>query len=76
MQSCTRQTERHDMRFLPQYGFERAYVSTAIVEPGAQRRHVWQVLSAVGSRMGFDILSVIPCVDAETVRDRELMYAP
>ncbi len=72
---CTWQTERHDMRFLPQYGFERAYVSTAIVEPGAQRRHVWQVLSAVGSRMGFDILSVIPGVDAETVTDRELMYA-
>ncbi len=72
---CTWQTERHDMRFLPQYGFERAYVSTAIVEPGAQRRHVWQVLSAVGSRMGFDILSVIPGVDAESLTDRELMYA-
>ncbi len=72
---CTWQTERNDMRFLPQHGFERAYVSTAIVEPGAQRRHVWQVLSEVGSRMGFDILSVIPGVNSATVTDRELMYA-
>lgn len=68
-------TERNDMRFLPQHGFERAYVSTAVVEPGAQRRHVWQLLSEVGSRMGFDILSVIPGVDPQTVTDRELMYA-
>jgi hypothetical protein len=37
---CTWQSERNDMRFLPQHGFERAYLSTAIVEPGAQRRHV------------------------------------
>lgn len=68
-------TERNDMRFLPQHGFERAYVSTAVVEPGAQRRHVWQLLSEVGSRMGFDILSVIPGIDPRTVTDRELMYA-
>lgn len=72
---CTWLTERNDMRFLPQHGFERAYVSTAIVEPGGQRRHVWQLLSEVGSRMGFDILSVIPGVDSATVTDRELMYA-
>jgi anaerobic selenocysteine-containing dehydrogenase len=72
---CTWLTERNDMRFLPQHGFERAYVSTAIVEPGAQRRHVWQILSEVGSRMGFQILSVIPGIDPTTVTDRELMYA-
>lgn len=73
--SCTWMTERNDMRFLPQHGFERAYVSTAIVEPGAQRRHVWQLLSELGSRMGFDILSVIPGVDPDSATDRELMYA-
>jgi anaerobic selenocysteine-containing dehydrogenase len=72
---CTWLTERNDMRFLPQHGFERAYVSTAIVEPGAQRRHVWQLLSEVGSRMGFDILSVIPGINPEAVMDRELMFA-
>jgi len=72
---CTWQTERNDMRFLPQHGFERAYVSTAIVEPAAERRHVWQLLSELGSRMGLDILSVIPGVDPDTVTDRDLMYA-
>jgi anaerobic selenocysteine-containing dehydrogenase len=72
---CTWQTERNDMRFLPQHGFERAYVSTAIVEPVAERRHVWQLLSELGSRMGFDILSVIPGVDPATVTDRGLMQA-
>lgn len=72
---CTWQTERNDMRFLPQHGFERAYVSTAIVEPVAERRHVWQLLFELGSRMGFDILSVIPGVDPATVTDRGLMQA-
>ncbi|MCF6387435.1 molybdopterin-dependent oxidoreductase [Mycobacterium sp. MBM] len=72
---CTWQTERNDMRFLPQHGFERAYVSNAIVEPATERRHVWQLLSDVGSRMGLDILSVLPGVDSETVTDRGLMRA-
>lgn len=72
---CTWQTERNDMRFLPQHGFERAYVSTALVPPGGERRHVWQLLSEVGSRMGIDILGRIPGIDPATVTDRELMHA-
>lgn len=72
---CTWLAERNDMRFLPQYGAERTYVTPAIVAPGADRRHGWQVLSELGARMGFDIFDVLPGVDAETATDEGLMRA-
>jgi anaerobic selenocysteine-containing dehydrogenase len=72
---CTWLAERNDMRFFPQYGAERTYVTPAIVSPVAERRHGWQVLSALGSRMGFDIFDGIPGIDAETVTDEQLMHA-